>query len=34
MGLYLGTALAGHATTGDCLTALCIGLLVGFVLFY
>jgi len=35
MGLYLGTALAGHATTtGDCLTALCIGLLVGFILFY
>ena len=34
MSLYLGSALAGHATTGDCLLALCLGLVVGFVLFY
>lgn len=34
MNLYLGSALAGHSTTGDSLLALGLGLVVGFVLFY
>lgn len=33
-GLYLGAALSGRATTGDCLTAFCIGLAVGLILMY
>lgn len=34
MRLYLGTALAGHATTGDCLTAFVTGFVVSLVIFY